>query len=304
MLSSADAERVAELMRETAATELLPRFRSLAKEDIRLKGPGDFVTVADVASEQRLAAGLAKILPGVPVVGEEAVEKEPDLVDLIARPGESCWIVDPLDGTANFARRQGPSSPSSSAWCTTPWRSAAGSSTCRRGRMAMALKGQGVTLDGAPVRRREACAAADRLRRLQGPQGIRPPAAAGQAAHAGARLDPATAPARSIIEILAGRADFNLYRMTKPWDHAAGALMVAEAGGEAQRFDGKPYAPAQPINSGLITAIHPQTLAAGAHAVRGGAHAAAGGAAEGLARRRDRRDLAGLLSEVPRCARA
>ena len=35
MLSSADAERVAELMRETAAAELLPRFRALAKEDIR-----------------------------------------------------------------------------------------------------------------------------------------------------------------------------------------------------------------------------------------------------------------------------
>ena len=63
------------------------------------------------------------------------------------------------------------------------------------------------------------------------------------------------------IEVLAGRADFNLYRMTKPWDHAAGTLMVAEAGGEAQRFDGKPYAPAQAVNGGLITAIHPQTLA-------------------------------------------
>ena len=35
MLSSADAGRVAELMRETAAAELLPRFRALAKEDIR-----------------------------------------------------------------------------------------------------------------------------------------------------------------------------------------------------------------------------------------------------------------------------
>ena len=38
MLSSADAERVAELMRETAAAELLPRFRALAKEDIRHEG--------------------------------------------------------------------------------------------------------------------------------------------------------------------------------------------------------------------------------------------------------------------------
>jgi 3'-phosphoadenosine 5'-phosphosulfate (PAPS) 3'-phosphatase len=40
----------------------------------------------------------------VPVVGEEAVESDPGLVDLIARPGESCWVVDPLDGTANFRK--------------------------------------------------------------------------------------------------------------------------------------------------------------------------------------------------------
>src|SRR6266851_1533972 len=103
MLGPGDSERVAELMRETAAAELTPRFRMLAKEDIRLKRPGDFVTVADELSEQRLASGLAKILPGVPVVGEEAAERDPGLVDLIARPGEACWIVDPLDGTANFA---------------------------------------------------------------------------------------------------------------------------------------------------------------------------------------------------------
>ncbi len=75
MLKPGDSQRVAELMRETAAAELLPRFRNLAKEDVRQKRPGDFVTVADVASEQRLASGLAKILPGVPVVGEEAVER-------------------------------------------------------------------------------------------------------------------------------------------------------------------------------------------------------------------------------------
>src|SRR3954454_9281730 len=103
MLKPGDSQRVAELMRETAAAELLPRFRNLAKEDVRQKRPGDFVTVADVESEQRLASGLARILPGVPVVGEEAVEKDASLLDLIGRPGESCWIVDPLDGTSNFA---------------------------------------------------------------------------------------------------------------------------------------------------------------------------------------------------------
>ena len=152
MLGSADAERVAELMRETAATELLPRFRSLAKEDIRLKGPGDFVTVADVAAEQRLAVGLAKILPGVPVVGEEAVEKEPDLVDLIKRPGESCWVVDPLDGTANFASGK---DRFAIIVCLVRDTVAVGGwiLDLPTGRMAMALKGEGATLDGAPVRR-------------------------------------------------------------------------------------------------------------------------------------------------------
>jgi len=259
MLSSADAERVGELMRETAATELLPRFRSLAKEDIRLKGPGDFVTVADVAAEQRLASGLAKILPGVPIVGEESVEAAPDLVDLIKRPGESCWVVDPLDGTANFASGK---DRFAIIVCLVRDTVAVGGwiLDLPTGRMAMALRGEGTTLDGAPVRR---------------PKPVRPPIG-----FVGYKVkkefDRQLPPAKrrtlgrvstlncagaEYHEILAGRADFNLYRMTKPWDHAAGTLMIAEAGGEAQRFDGKPYAPAQAINGGLITAIHPQTLA-------------------------------------------
>jgi fructose-1,6-bisphosphatase/inositol monophosphatase family enzyme len=258
MLSSADAQRVAELMRETAASELLPRFRALAKEDIRMKRPGDVVTVADEASEQRLAVGLAKILPGVPVVGEEAVEKEPGLVDLIARPGEACWVVDPLDGTANFAAGRDRfamivclvrDATTVAGWILD----------VPRGTMGVALKGEGATLDGTPVGR---------------PKPARPPIG-----FVGYKVkkefDRQLPPAKrrtlgrvstlncagaEYLEILAGRADFNLYRMTKPWDHAAGTLMVAEAGGAAQRFDGQPYAPAQPLNGGLITAIHPQTL--------------------------------------------
>jgi fructose-1,6-bisphosphatase/inositol monophosphatase family enzyme len=62
------------------------------------------------------------------------------------------------------------------------------------------------------------------------------------------------------LEILSGRAAFSLYRITKPWDHAAGALMVSEAGGGAVRFDGAPYGPVQPINSGIISATSQATL--------------------------------------------
>jgi fructose-1,6-bisphosphatase/inositol monophosphatase family enzyme len=259
MLSSADSHRVAELMRETAAAELVPRFRALAKEDIRMKGPGDVVTVADVASEQRLAAGLAKILPGVPMVGEEAVEQEPSLVDLIARPGQSCWIVDPLDGTANFAAGK---DRFAMIVCLVRDTVAVGGwiLDVPRGHMAMAIKGEGVTLDGVPIKRGKPA------RPPIGFVGFKvrkefdrqlPPA---QRRTLG-RVSTMNCAGAEYLEILAGRADFNLYRMTKPWDHAAGTLMVAEAGGEAQRFDGQPYRPAQPVNGGLITAISPQTLA-------------------------------------------
>ena len=112
MLKPGDSQRVAELMRETAAAELLPRFRNLAKDDVRQKRPGDFVTVADVASEQRLAVGLARILPGVPVVGEEAVEgdRRPRRPDRAGR-ARRCWVVDPLDGTSQFRRRHAIASP-------------------------------------------------------------------------------------------------------------------------------------------------------------------------------------------------
>ena len=141
-------------MRETAAAELLPRFRTLAKEDIRLEAAR--VTSSPWPTSRPSSgwpSGLAKILPGVPVVGEEAVEKEPGLVDLIARPGESCWVVDPLDGTANFAAGK---DRFAMIVCLVHDTVAVGGwiLDVPNGRMAMALKGQGVTLDGAPVRRR------------------------------------------------------------------------------------------------------------------------------------------------------
>jgi fructose-1,6-bisphosphatase/inositol monophosphatase family enzyme len=259
MLSAGDSERVAELMCETAAAELVPRFRALAKEEIRLKRPGDFVTIADELSEQRLAAGLAKILPGVPVVGEEAVEKDPRLVELIGRTGEACWIVDPLDGTANFA---GGKDTFAMIVCLVQDRMAVGGwiLDVPRGRMAVALHGQGVILDGRPLRP----TAVERA--LIGFVGYKvrkefdrqlPPVTRRRLGH----LSTLSCAGMEYLELLSGRADFSLYRTTKPWDHAAGTLMLREAGGDAVCFRGHPYAPSQPFNAGLIASPHPDVLA-------------------------------------------
>ena len=258
MLKAGDSQRVAELMRETAAAELLPRFRNLAKHEIREKKPGDLVTVADLASEQRLASGLAKILPGVPVVGEEGVDADPSLVDLIGRPGESCWVVDPLDGTANFAAGR---DRFAMIVCLVHDTSTIGGwiLDVQNDRMAAVEKGQGVTLDGAAVHGKAPAGRpngliGDRVRKEFDRQ-----LSDGQRARLG-ELTTLRCAGREYIEILAGQFSFSLYRMTKPWDHAAGALMLTEAGGSALRFNGAPYGPADPMESGIIASPSLQVL--------------------------------------------
>ncbi len=259
MLRNGDPSRVADLIRDTAAAELLPRFRNLSKDDIRQKRPGDVVTVADVAAERRLAAGLAKILPGVPVVGEEAVESDPGLLDLIGRPDEMCWIVDPLDGTANFAAGKDTfavivclvqNAATVGAWIYD----------APRGHMAIALKGQGVTLDGAPAVGSSPAGAPDGFVGYKVIKAFDTQLPAAQRKRLG-RVSTLRCAGAEYLEMLSSRSAFSLYRITKPWDHAAGALMMVEAGGASVRFDGSPYGPAQPVNAGIISAASQATLA-------------------------------------------
>src|SRR6478736_8037551 len=92
---------VAELMRSVAEKAILPRFRNLAAHEVQEKEPGDPVTIADRESELLLTAGLLRIEPGARVIGEEACATDPALLD--ALEDGQVWIVDPIDGTANFS---------------------------------------------------------------------------------------------------------------------------------------------------------------------------------------------------------
>jgi myo-inositol-1(or 4)-monophosphatase len=62
--------------------------------DIEVKGIGDFVSHADREAENRLREGLQSLLPGSSFMGEEGSPEE--------RSGQWRWIVDPIDGTANY----------------------------------------------------------------------------------------------------------------------------------------------------------------------------------------------------------
>ncbi len=253
MFSDRDIERTADLLREAAATELLPRFRNLGVGDIREKGPGDLVTVADEACERRLAAGLSLILPGAPVVGEEAVAAEPGLVTHISA-AEWAWIVDPLDGTANYARGHDwfamivaltYRGETVAGWIYDPI----------RGGMATASRGAGAHLDRA----RAMLPAESPLSGTSGFVGTRMIKAvlASTSPERRARIGKLTTLGCAGLEYMAmlrGESGFCLYRRTKPWDHAAGALMVREAGGVANRHDGHAYQPSDAVNAGILCA--------------------------------------------------
>lgn len=101
--SAAAASEIAALLRETAQAEILPRFRRLASGDIRAKsGPLDLVTEADEAAERRLSAALAARYPTALILGEEATAADPALLTRMLE-AELCFVLDPVDGTANFA---------------------------------------------------------------------------------------------------------------------------------------------------------------------------------------------------------
>ncbi|TCM20749.1 fructose-1,6-bisphosphatase/inositol monophosphatase family enzyme [Novosphingobium sp. PhB165] len=100
---------VEQAMREAAEIAIMPRFRTSEAHVLADKGEDgntEPVTAADRESEEILAGRLAALIPGAGIVGEEAVHADPALLSRLG--SGACWLIDPLDGTANFAAGQGP----------------------------------------------------------------------------------------------------------------------------------------------------------------------------------------------------
>src|SRR5260221_15994 len=101
--SPADIHRAGEILAFAARTEIMPRFRKLAPAQIRQKSSTfDLVTEADEAAEAVIETALTAAFPGAVIIGEESTHKTPALLDTIA-DAELAFIVDPVDGTKNFA---------------------------------------------------------------------------------------------------------------------------------------------------------------------------------------------------------
>ncbi|MCJ8510046.1 inositol monophosphatase [Rhizobium lemnae] len=90
------------IVRAAARSEILPRFRRLSPADVSTKAsPSDLVTIADKAAERVMSAEIRRLLPDAGIVGEEAVAENPALLDRLKYAGRTV-LVDPIDGTWNF----------------------------------------------------------------------------------------------------------------------------------------------------------------------------------------------------------
>lgn len=242
MSSMPDPEKVAGLMREVAAEEILPRFRKLEACDIREKKPGNFVTVADEAAEKRLSAGLLGLLPGSEVVGEEGVAADPDMLRHLGNDA-AVWIIDPIDGTANYCAGKSifavmvalaSQGETLAAWIYDPVAK----------EMLSAIKGEGAWLDGARVHvatpaSPEQMTGAWSYKSVQDKERRRQ-----LKRHHLFHGDPGDlrCAGREYSELARGRRHFSNYWSLMPWDHAPGILIHREAGGYSAFADnGQPY---------------------------------------------------------------
>jgi fructose-1,6-bisphosphatase/inositol monophosphatase family enzyme len=254
-MGSSLIERVGRLLAETGSELMLPRFRALQASEISEKSPGEIVTVVDRAVEARLGPALAALEPGSRVVGEEGVADDPSLLQGLELG--SVWVVDPLDGTANFVAGRTDfgimvallqDGVVVQSWIHYPV----------TGALACAERGAGAYLDGQrlqlPPRHPE------RENALQGvvKTGFLPEPLRGAVEYRAQQLEhrvPGTQSAAGDYAAYAtGTPDFGLYWRSLPWDHAPGSLLLTEAGGHVARYDGSPYRPADIDGRGLIVA--------------------------------------------------
>ncbi|AOL23732.1 fructose-1,6-bisphosphatase [Erythrobacter litoralis] len=236
-LTALDAE-IRDLLRFAAERSMLPRFRALAEGDVEMKGEDDPVTVVDREVEDFLTEALTRLAPGVAVVGEEAVHADAGVLDNLS---DQCWIIDPLDGTANFTEGKEPfgiivaladAGRAVAGWIYDP----------NLDRLCHVRAGEGAKINGETVSARTT--------------GENPPVTAvsrmfltpEEAAVLDAKLvahytlvDIPRCAAEQYPRLVLGQNDVSTFKRTYPWDHAAGVLWLNEAGGRAARLDGSEY---------------------------------------------------------------
>ena len=258
MVAADSSDEVAAAIREVCDEIIMPRFRALGPGDVMEKNPGDLVTVADQLAELELTSRLLDLDPRSAVVGEEAVAADETVLERAAAGGR-VWLIDPIDGTGSFARggtrfavmvallEEG---RTVSGWIWQPIDQ----------RMYTAVLGQGAECNSVLMQPRPVPVhdlsdmngdvrttffidqkRLELMQRFEGKDHV--------------VLDRGGACGYVYPDLATGTLDFAVFGRQYPWDHAAGALLISEAGGAARDLSGAVYAPTH-TTWGLLSVSH------------------------------------------------
>ncbi|WP_310599235.1 inositol monophosphatase family protein [Desulfobulbus sp.] len=243
--------------RAALAAGSLIRERYEQPHTITMKGAIDLVTETDVASEVAIAASLTEDTPGIPIMAEETAASH-------ATVAERLWIVDPLDGTTNFAHG-------------FPF-FAVSIALLDRGKpvvgvvyaplsdeLFFAVSGCGARLNDRNISVTGTSRLIEALVGTGFPYQVEAtlPTVMRQIQTVLSRVRDirrAGAAALDLAHVACGRLD-GFYEMNlQPWDTAAGWLLVQEAGGKVSTFSGAPFSPFAPDILASNGILHPQLL--------------------------------------------
>lgn len=217
------------------------REKYAAKNDLIVTSKldaNDLLTEVDLTIQKRIVDEIRFRYPGDAILAEEG-----DLSTAPKRAPERCWVIDPIDGTANFVRGMFPIFAISVAFTRNGAATAAGVLFPEPGDLLLAEQGGGATRNGRRIRTSQvADPAAARLDIDFGILADRGPSLdrfSNLLCHTGQLRCHGSAVA-SLCQVATGDIDAYVHVTLHPWDFAAAQLLVEEAGGTATRLDGTP----------------------------------------------------------------
>ena len=254
MKSTVQLDVLTELVRSAAQEILMPRFR---KVQASLKQDGSLVTEADLLLQHRVAGRLKEHWPTIAFLGEEMPASEQTA--LLKQRDTGLWVLDPLDGTINFASGVPNFAVSLALMDAAGVNLGIVYDPCRD-ELFSATTGEGATLNGQPLQLRQEnsmriaeCVAEIDLKRLDRELRIRlvsrMPFRSQRNFGSGA-LDWAW--------LADGRYQLYLHGGQKLWDYAAGSLILAEAGGVATTLDNQPLLDGGMAPRSVVGAVTPE----------------------------------------------
>ena len=227
------------------------------KINISLKGDINLVTEADLASEKLIIERIKSYYPKHSILAEESGNA------VVSGDSTWKWIIDPLDGTTNFAHGY-------PCFCVTLALEHEGKIVLgvtfdpTRNELFAAEKGQGATLNNKPIRVSVTEKLGDALLVTGFPYNFKQKENFAKSLtnflmqSRGVRRDGSAA--IDMAYVACGRFDGFWEEGLNPWDVAAGVLLIEEAGGRISYYDGSPFSVYSPPICASNSLIHEEML--------------------------------------------